>query len=78
MLPNYLPLVSQTRPNAALSRNEIKERYFNLGLSGPEILSSLLELHGIHLGMRELRRILKKLGCKRRQVQSDIDQIITK
>ena len=71
-----MPLVSQARQNAELSRNEIIVRYFNLGLSGPEILSFLLELHGIRLGMRQLRRILKELGCKRRQVQSDIDQII--
>ena len=54
MLPNYLPVVSQTGRNAGLSRNEIIVRYFNLGLSGPEILLFLLELHGIRLYIYDL------------------------
>lgn len=72
MLPNYIPVQTQT----VMSRDELIETYFHLGLSGPEILSFLSQAHNIQLSLRQLRRILKSLGCKRRQYQSDVAQII--
>ena len=55
VMPEYLPV------NRAVSRNDAIEDYFSLGFTGSEILSFLLNVHGIQLSLRQLRRILKKL-----------------
>ena len=41
-----------------------------------EILSFLVNVHGIHIGLRQIKRILKKLGCRRRGVRSNFDDIV--
>ena len=51
---------------ANIDRNEAIESYFSLGFSTSEILGFLLSDHGTQLSMRQLRSILKSLGCKRK------------
>ena len=72
MLPNYLPAI---RGNA-LTRDEVIETYFNLGLSAQEIVLFLISVHGICISVRQLKRILRRLGCRRRRSQSDLDEIV--
>ena len=59
-----------------IGRNEAIKNYFRLGFNGSEIISLLLNVHGIYLSLRQLRRILKSRGCRRRGETSGIDIII--
>ena len=56
----------------ARMRDKIIENYFNLGLTAPEIALFLVSVHGIGISLRYLKRILRRLGCTRRQHQSDL------
>ena len=60
ILPRYLP-----SPEGS-SRDDLVEQYFHLGLSYTEILCFLAAVHGVHLCLRQLKRILKKHGLRRR------------
>ena len=44
-------------------------------MSGISGYGFLVNFHGIHIGLRQIKRILKKLGCRRRGVRSDFDDI---
>ena len=57
VLPNYLPAI---RGNA-LTRDEVIETYFNLGLSDQEIVLFLVSVHGICISVRQLKRILRHI-----------------
>ena len=70
VMPEYLPV------NRAVSRDDAIENYFSLGFTGSEILSFLLNVHGIRLSLRQLRRILKNRGCTRREQSTDMDIIV--
>ena len=70
VIPEYLPV------NQAVERNEVIENYFTLGFSASEILSFLVNVHGIHLSLRQLRRILRSRGCRRRGQASDMNVIV--
>ena len=70
VIPEYLPV------NQAVERNEVIKNYFKLGFSASEILSFLVNVHGIHLSLRKLRRILKSRGCRRRGQASDMNVIV--
>lgn len=70
VIPEYLPV------NQAVERNEVIENYFTLGFSASEILSFLVDVHGIHLSLRQLRRILRSRGCRRRGQASDMNVIV--
>ena len=59
------------------SRNEVIEEYFALGYTATEILSLLWGVYGIRLSLRQLKRVLKSRGCKRRGAFTDIDTIVT-
>ena len=72
MLPNYLPAITGN----AFSRDEVIENYFNLGLSTPEITMFLLSIHGICISLRHLKRILRRLGCRRRCSQSNLQDVV--
>lgn len=72
VLPNYLPA---TRGNA-LARDELIETYFNLGFAAQEIVLFLAILHGLCISLRHLKRILRRLGCRRRRFKSDLDEIV--
>ena len=59
VLPEYTPAIQAD----GLTRDEIIKSYFNLRFSYVEILSFLVNVHGIHLGLRQIKRILRRLGC---------------
>lgn len=69
VMPEYLPI------NRAVSRNNEIENYFTPGFTASEILSFLLNVHGIGLSLRQLRRILKNRGCTRREQSTDMSII---
>ena len=52
------------------------EDYFGLGFSYSEVLSFLQVYHGIRLSLRHLKRILKKRGLRRRNIQSNVETVI--
>ena len=71
VFPNYSPEIQ----NTARTRDELIQDYFNLGLTAPEIVSFLVCLHGIQISLRHLKRVLKRLGCTRRNL-SDLGEIV--
>ena len=48
VLPNYSPALQAD----GLSRDEIIEKYFFLGLSNADILGFIVSIHGIRLSLR--------------------------
>ena len=72
VLPQYTPAINAD----GLTRDEIIKEYFNLGMNYVEILSFLVNVHGIHIELGQIKRILKKLGCRRRGVRSNFDDIV--
>ena len=75
VLPQYCQYTPAINADG-LTRDEIIKEYFNLGMNYVEILSSLVNVHGIHIGLRQIKRILKKLGCRRRGIRSNFDSIV--
>ena len=71
-LPNYIP--NLRRGNG--DRDALIEDYFGLGFSYSEVLSFLQVYHGIRLSLRHLKRILKKRGLRRRNIQSNVETVI--
>jgi hypothetical protein len=49
--------------------------YFELGYSYRVILRFLKSLHGVSLSLRTLKRLLHKMGLKRRGVTSDVQAV---
>ena len=72
VLPNYSPAIR----NNALTREEIIENYFNLGLTASEIALFLVSVHGIRISLRHLKRILRQLGCTRHRHPSDLNEVV--
>ena len=72
VVPDYLPAISDN----TLSRDEVIKTYFNLGFKAQEIVLFLVSVHGIRVSLRHLKRILKRLGCRRRRFQSNLDEIV--
>ena len=52
------------------------ENYFNLGLQYSEILAFLTTIHGIQLSLRQLKRILRSIGVRRRKNHTTIEEIV--
>ena len=59
------------------SREEIITHYFRSRLSYTEIISFLLVYYGIQITLRQLNRILRKLGLFRRKFQASIKRVIS-
>ena len=57
-------------------RDEIIENYFSLGLTAPEIALFLVSVHGIGISLRQLKRILRRLGCTRRRRRSNLNEVV--
>ena len=57
-------------------RNDLIKHYFSLGFNYSEILAFLISFHGIQLSLRQLRRILRREGLRRRKDHSDIEEIL--
>jgi hypothetical protein len=47
-----------------------------LGLKAVEILGFLTNVHGFPLSLRQLERILRARGCRRRKAPSDFDEAV--
>ena len=60
-LSDYLPVYDEN-----VERDELIETYFHLGLKYKEILLFLLDVHGVEISIRQLKRILKQRGLGRR------------
>ena len=50
----------------AAARNVLIKAYFNQGIIYKDIVLFLATLHGIHISVIGLKRVLRKLGLKRR------------
>ena len=59
-----------------LSRNELIEKYFHMGLQAAEILGFMVNIHSFTLSIRQLKRILRARGCQRRKEPSDFDEVV--
>ena len=60
-------------------RDDLSCSYFREGFSYNEIVLTLLHVHGISLCLRQLKRILARLGLKRKfsQEESPIETIVS-
>ena len=67
----YCRLISQLFRVSHLERDALTEQYFDLGLNYVEIISFLLFTHGISISLRQLKRLLRRKGLRRRQNYSD-------
>ena len=72
VLSHYLPA---TRGNAP-AQDKLIETYINLGFAAQETVLFLASVHGLCFSLRHLKRILRRLGCRRRRFQSDLDEIV--
>ena len=52
VLPQYTPAINAD----GLTRDEIIKEYFNLRMNYVEILSFLVNIHQIHIGLRQIKR----------------------
>ena len=59
------------------SRDLLVEQYFTLGFGYTEILGFFCIVHGIHLSLKHLKRILSKKGLRRRGNQSDPEEVVS-
>ena len=59
------------------SREKIITHYFHCGLSYTEIISFLFVYHGIQITLRQLNRVLRKLGLFRRKFKASITSVIS-
>ena len=73
-LPHYLPTVRNIDSNH--ERNDLIEQYFRLVFNYPKIMSFLLLCHGVRLSLRQLKRILRSRGLRRRRNQSRIERVV--
>ena len=71
--PYYIPALDDGND---LNRNELIEKYFHLGLQAAEILGFIVNVHGFTLSIRQLKRILRDRGCRRRKELSDFDEVV--
>ena len=68
-LSDYLPVYDEN-----VERDELIETYFHLGLKYKEILLFLLDVHGVEISIRQLKRILKRGLGRRRNPSEDADE----
>ena len=70
-----LPHLPATRGNA-LAQGKLIETYINLAFAAQETVLFLASVRGFFFSLRHLKRILRRLGCRRRRFQSDLDEIV--
>ena len=58
------------------AREELIGEYFNMGYCNKEIIVCLFLSHGIQLSIRHLKRILARMGLRRRSLNSNFDAIV--
>ena len=69
-LSDYLPVYDEN-----VERDELIETYFHLGLKYKEILLFLIDVHGVEISIRQLKRILKQRGLGRRRNLSPANDV---
>ena len=74
VLESYLPVLEQ---QAHTDRDQFIERYFSLGLTQSEICAFLVLSHGIRISVRQLKRILQRLGLRRWGHHTDLGLVIS-
>ena len=57
-------------------RNDSIYHYFSLSLAYSQIFAFLLCFHGIEISLRQLKRVLRRQGHRRRKDHSDIREIL--
>ena len=72
-LHEYLPLLELGEG----SRESYIQKYFNLGFPYEEILVFLSKFHAIILSLRQLKRLLKTMGLRRRKVCSSVYEVVS-
>ena len=72
VLPSYSPAIW----NNAVMHDTIIENYFNIGLTPSEIALFLVSVHGIGILLRQLKRILRWLGCTRCRCRSNLNEVV--
>jgi len=70
VLPEYIP------SDNVNGRGLLIESYFYLGLSYKEIIGFLLSRHGIRLSIRQLKRVLRLRGLRRRKNHNPLPDVI--
>ena len=73
ILPPYLPALR----SGERSRNLLIQEYFNLGFGYTEILAFFCIIHGIRLSLRHLKRILCRIGLRRRGMSSNLHDVVS-
>lgn len=68
-MERYLPV--EVEP-----RDDLISRYFKLGFNYQEILLFLHDHHDIHMGLRQLNRLLRKLGLHRKLPRINMAQFL--
>ena len=71
MLPNY----SEAVRDDLQTRDEIIRDFFDLGQTALEI-SFLACIHGIRIRLGQLKLLLRRLRCTRRQNLSDLEEVV--
>ena len=72
VLHAYLPVIQ----SEGFTRDEIIEKYFVHGLNANEIVAFIVNVHGIRLNLRQLKKILKNRNCRRRKSPSNRNEVV--
>lgn len=73
VLERYIPVLDE---QTNLDRDQLIESYFNLGFTQNEIVAFLAVSHGIMISSRQLKRILRRRGLRRRGNHVDLGLVI--
>lgn len=74
VLERYIPVLDE---QTNLDRDQLIESYFNLGFTQNEIVAFLAVSHGIMISSRQLKRILRRRGLRRRGNHVDLGLVIS-
>ena len=56
------------------TRDHICSQTINLGFAAQETVLFRASVHGLCFSLKHLKRILRRLGCRRRRFQSNLDE----
>ncbi|CAH3196633.1 unnamed protein product, partial [Porites evermanni] len=56
--------------------NHLIKGYFNHGFTYPEIVAFLCLAHGIVISLRHVKRIIRRMGLRRRRQMSGIEEVV--
>ena len=64
-------------PGVGILRDELIQHYYTIGYTAIEIIVLLLSRHNVNLSLRQLRRIIRRLGIRRRDNQHSANDVLT-